>query len=68
MIRVGQKVAFDPFKYLTGYGCLDIKGEIVTGTVTDVNEEHRWFSVSYGDNQRTSFKFDDIGGEVSIIG
>ena len=68
MIRVGQKVKFDPFKYLTGYGCLDIKGETVVGTVAEVNEEHGWFSVEYGDKQRTSFMFQDIGNEVTICG
>ena len=67
MIKVGQKVEFDPFFYLTGYGCLDIKGEIVTGTVDYVNAEHGWFSVLWEDT-RHSFKFHDIGEVVSIVG
>ena len=66
MIQVGQKVAFDPFLYLTGYGCLDIKGEIVTGVVVYVNYDHRWFSVDY-QNTRHSFKFEDIGEVVEIV-
>ena len=67
MIQVGQKVKFDPFLYLTGYGVWDIRGEIVTGTVTYVNYAHRWFSVAW-ENTRHSFKFHDIGSVVTICG
>ena len=67
MIQVGQKVEFDPFEYLTGYGVEDIRGETVTGTVDYVNYEHRWFSVVF-ENSRHSFKFHDIGEVVTICG
>ena len=69
MIKVGQKVRFDPFKELKGFGAEDHRGEFVTGTVVMVNEPHKWFSVEYGDpKQRTSFKFSQIGKDVLICG
>lgn len=63
-VIVGQKVRFDPFE--------DIKKftEKITydtvGTVSYVNERHKWFSVQYNENQRTSFNFCDIGKHVFI--
>lgn len=69
MVEVGQKVWFDPFEVLTGFSSEDHKGTIVTGTVVLVNEEHKWFSVEYGNpKMRTSFKFCDIGKAVKICG
>ena len=68
MITVGQKVKFDPFQHVGGYGTSDLLGTKVTGTVVEVHEDHRWFSVEYGDpKQRTSFLFDDIGKDVKIL-
>lgn len=68
MIRVGQKVRFDPLKDVTGYGAESVRNHFVTGYVVMVNESHRWFSVEYGNNQRMSFKFYDIGKKVTICG
>lgn len=67
MIEVGQKVRFDPFATIQGFGSEDNKGNFVIGTVVMVNEPHKWFSVKYG-KMRTSFKFSDIGEEVTICG
>lgn len=69
MIKVGQKVRFDPFEYLTGFGASDNRGSYVIGTVVMVNEQNQWFSVEYGTpKQRTSFKFCDIGSVVTVCG
>ena len=69
MVKVGQKVRFDPLHYVVGYGAEVIRGHLVTGTVVMVNEAHRWFSVEYGNpKQRMSFKFADIGQVVKVIG
>ena len=67
MIEVGQKVKFDPFEELTGFGSESNRGKRVTGTVVMVNESHKWFSVEYG-KLRTSFHFCDIGQVVKICG
>lgn len=69
MVKVGQKVRFDPLDYISVMGSLEVRGTIVTGTVVGVYKKHKWFSVEYGEpKQRTSFKFCDIGQEVTIIG
>lgn len=64
MIQVGQKVWFDAFY------CMKQSVDKVTayteGTVVYVNERHKWFSVQYGENQRISFKFYEIGKTVTI--
>ena len=64
MIQVGQKVRFNPF---TANRDSVQKIEIrTTGTVVWINERHQWFSVQYGENQRTSFKFSEIGQNVHL--
>lgn len=69
MIKVGQKVRFDPFAEVRGFCSGDFKGDYVTGTVVMVNEPHKWFSVEYGfPKMRTSFKFCQIGQAVKICG
>ncbi len=69
MVKIGQKIRFDPFYAITGFASEDNKGNHLTGTVIYVNEAHQWFSVEYGDPKtRTSFKFCDIGKEVKICG
>ena len=69
MIQVGQKVRFDPFAEVMGFGIEENRGDYVTGTVVMVNEPHNWFSVEYGNPKaRTSFKFCSIGKEVKICG
>ena len=69
MIRVGQKVRFDPFSEMKGVGAEDNRGNYVTGIVVAVYERHNWFSVEYGNPKtRTSFKFCDIGNVVKFCG
>ena len=65
---VGQKVRFDPMAHIDACGIECLRGDIVTGTVVYVNYDHEWFLVEYGEHQRTSFKFVDIGREVTICG
>ena len=68
LIRVGQKVRFDPFETSFGFGIDDMRYE-VKGTVVEVYPEHKWFSVEYGDpKQRISFKFFEIGERVMLVG
>lgn len=64
MIQVGQKVRFDAFENIKR--SVERIKEITVGTVVYVNERHKWFSVQYGENQRTSFKFTEIGKNVKI--
>lgn len=64
MIYVGQKVRFDPFESIHGFGVADFRVEVV-GTVVSVNYKHRWFLVQHGE-LRTSFNFCDIGDSVKI--
>ena len=67
MIKVGQKVRFDPFESMTGND-IDTIRKKVTGTVVYVNEKHRWFSVTYKKGRfRTSFQFADIGKKVKLL-
>lgn len=67
-IEPGQKVRFDPFETVFGYGVDAIRG-MVTGTIVKVYPEHKWFSVVYGEPmQRISFKFCDVGGRVKFVG
>lgn len=69
MVSVGDKVRFDPFETITGFGSSDNRGKKVTGTVVMVNHEHQWFSVEYkcgGTKQLTSFKFCEIGKAVKV--
>jgi hypothetical protein len=67
-ITAGQKVRFDPFEALFGYGIGDMRG-LVTGTIVNVYPKHQWFSVVYGEHkQRISFKFTDIGKSVMFVG
>ncbi len=71
MVEVGQKVKFDPFITVQGFGSEDNKGKKVDGTVVYVNVPHKWFSVEYncgGVKQRYSFKFCEIGKSVNICG
>lgn len=63
MVQVGQKVRFDPFEAIRSQ---KEPSEYITGTVVFVNERNKWFSVQYGENQRASFKFYEIGQKVHI--
>ena len=69
MIMIDDKVRFDPFRELKGFGVEDNRGNYVTGTVVMFNYAHKWFSVEYGcPAMRTSFKFCDIGSVVKVCG
>ena len=69
MVMVDDKVKFDPFAAITGFAANEVRGDLVTGTVVEVNYGHKWFSVEYGDpKMRTSFNFVDIGKDVIFIG
>lgn len=67
MIKLNQKVEFDPFAGIHFAG-LTNDHQLVTGTVKYINKLHHWFSVEYGDNKRRiSFKFDDLGKIVNVV-
>lgn len=67
MVKVGQEVKFDPFLHLHFYGAAAYSGSYVSGKVVYVNQDHRWFSVQYGElKMRTSFCFSDIGKDVTV--
>lgn len=69
MIKVGQKVKIYPFAFVTGSGAEMERDRVCVGTVVYVNEQHKWFSVEYGDpKMRASYKFCDIGSVVMIRG
>ncbi len=66
-MRIGQKVRFDPF---ADAKCADV-GAIrgtVTGTIVAIYPNHHWFSVAWGNKQRTSFHISDVGSVVTLIG
>ena len=68
MIKVGQRVEFDAFRYMSNSGGTRERLE-TTGIVVYVNKEHQWFSVIYGNPAaRDSFKFSEIGKEVKVCG
>ena len=74
MIKVGQKVIFDPWHGIHGSDVAEVKGER-KGRIIYVNDEHRYFTASYEINNRkwlTSFKFTDVvgigsNGHVKIV-
>jgi hypothetical protein len=66
-MRVGQKVRFDPFEGIKFADVTALRGG-VTGKIVAIYPKHKWFSVEYGNKQRTSFKFSDVGSVVTLIG
>jgi hypothetical protein len=46
-ITAGQKVRFDPFLAIFGFGIDECRGMVV-GTVVKVYPDHKWFSVALG--------------------
>ena len=72
MIKVGQKVRFDPIRGHKGFGSLGVKPKKVTATVVYVNEQNQWFTAEYntvfGVKLRTAFKFWQIGKAVKVCG
>ena len=67
MVELGQKVRFDPFAWDRCPDVTSLRCE-VTGTVTAIYPKQGWFSVEYGNNQRTSFRFTEVGSVVKLIG
>lgn len=68
MIKVGQRVVFDPYKEIKGFDKEAYSREVI-GEVVYVNFPHRWFGVVWGNPKlRTSFKFSSIGEEVKLHG
>ena len=69
MIKVGQKVKFNPYKDIRTYGMSG--GDVtVIGTVHFVHPTHCWFNVEYDGGagmQLLGFRFDDIGTAVKIV-
>jgi hypothetical protein len=69
MIKVGQKIRFDPFHGVGSYG-LGACHKKVEGTVTMVYPEHRYFTAEYEMGERKfliSFNFVDVYGEKAFV-
>lgn len=69
MIKVGQKVKFNPFDGLHMTGFTDINKKF-KGVVKFVHPTHRYFTVEYDNGaglQKISYRFDDIGKYVKLI-
>lgn len=70
MVKIGQKVEFNPFLGINIRGLADCN-DLQTGMVHFVHRTHRWFNVEYTDNdgytRLLGFKFDDIGKNVRVI-
>ena len=66
-MKLGQKVRFELFH---DDRCPDVQAIRcdTTGTIVAIYYNHGWFSVEYGNKQRTSFKFSDIDRTVKLIG
>ena len=69
MIKVGQRVQFNPFKDIrqNGFGNTS---DIVEGIVHFVHPTHGWFNIEYDGGagmQLLGFRFDDIDKAVKII-
>ena len=70
VVKIGDKVRFNPFQGITISGFGSSPKSFVTGKVVEVHADHNWFSVEYilGDGtQRTSFLFADIGDRVRVV-
>ena len=63
-VSVGQRVRFDAMQSIKS-SIEKIKADTI-GTVVYINVRHKWFSVQYGENQRISFKFSEIGQNVHL--
>lgn len=69
MIKVGQKVRFNPFHGVRQYG-LGSVNDFVVGVVNYVHPTHRWFNVKYNNGDGTQllgFLFDDIDKTVKVV-
>lgn len=65
-IYIGRQVRID-LSDLTGTGTDGRSRTRVTGVVSYINQQHRWFLVTAG-GLRTGFSFSDIGNEVFVVG
>ena len=64
MIKIGQKVTFNPFNGQHTTGDVSMFND-TEGTVKYVNSRNRWFSVEWGDPKMViSFNFNDLGKTV----
>lgn len=63
-VSVGQKVRFDILEGIKRNE--EKRPAYAVGTVVYLNVPHGWFSVQYGNGQRASFKFTDIGKTVTL--
>lgn len=64
---IGMKVRFIPCCAINDKG----PKESVTGKIVYINHEHKFFVAEYdccGNKQRESFKFSDVGQEVTVYG
>lgn len=69
MVKVGQKVRFDPYHNCHYCGSEMAKCEVV-GEVILVHHKHRYFMAEYeaGDKKfKISFKFDDFNGPDKFV-
>lgn len=67
-VKVGQRVRFDPYIDIKGFGTEMNRGNLTTGVVTFVNHAHRWFLVEYGEHRlRISFKYCDLRDRVQLV-
>ena len=69
---LGKKVSFIPCAFTDARGVGKAGYQVTaTGTVTYVNEEHDYFTITYqmyGETFRESFKSSQIGKDVTIRG
>lgn len=72
MIELGQKVRFLPsWVHSYNYTPEEKNAASVTGKVVFVNKGHKMFVAEYGflgTKQRESFKFCQIGKDVTVVG
>lgn len=69
MIKIGQKVSFDPWHGINSVLGSSNDGN-VEGKVVYVNPKHNWFEVEYkmGDGKfKSSFNFCDVFGEDAFV-
>lgn len=63
-VNVGQMVRFDALAACKN-SIEKVESDTI-GVVVWINAPHKWFSVQYGENQRISFQFSEIGQNVHI--
>lgn len=63
MLKIGQKVRYDPFKDYIGAADMKMR---VTGEVMYINEKRGWF-VALWDGVKTTLRISDIGKDVRLV-